>query len=76
MPGDNPPPPRDPEYKDAWDPYHVRLPCSPKNLYPVKCPGPSGEKDSLQSRWLLIESSLLTQINNSFDLKVFSGTVK
>jgi len=70
LPGDRPPPPRDPQYRDAWDSYHVRLPCSPKNLYPVTRQGVFGEKETLQSRWVLIESSLLTQINNSYDLKV------
>ncbi|GAB6028370.1 hypothetical protein CHUAL_002538 [Chamberlinius hualienensis] len=38
-------------YEDKWDDDHVKMPCSPNNLY--RCP-----EKGLQSRWSLIEETL------------------
>lgn len=46
---------------DAWDGHHVRLPCSPSNLYPVG--------DSVKPRWEIIKSALQRPIENSKDLE-------
>lgn len=54
-------------YKDAWNNKHVRLPCSPASLYPVKNQETGDEE--LLSRWEIIEKSLLAPISNSFDLQ-------
>ncbi len=32
----DPPRPFPDHYQDKWDAYHVRMPCSPENLYPVE----------------------------------------
>ncbi|XP_062510485.1 poly(ADP-ribose) glycohydrolase-like isoform X2 [Corticium candelabrum] len=55
-------------YKDAWDHHHVRLPCSPQSLYPVVNDRLGGQKE-LVSRWGIIETSLLSNINTSYDLQ-------
>ncbi|XP_013781094.1 poly(ADP-ribose) glycohydrolase-like [Limulus polyphemus] len=54
------------KYRDKWDCNHVRMPCSPENLYPVKTPG-SGRK--VQSRWELIQKTLSAPIMSSWDLE-------
>lgn len=59
-----PPPPSNNTYIDAWDSSHVKLPCSPKNLFPV------AEGSCLTSRWELIETALLRDIKNTKDLEV------
>ena len=66
--GYGPPPPKSCAHKDAWDSDHVRLPCSPKNLYPIK---KRFGRSSLENRWELLESSLLNQISSTIDLEVF-----
>nr|XP_054773883.1 poly(ADP-ribose) glycohydrolase-like [Lytechinus pictus] len=54
------------DYQDKWDGDHVRMPCSPENLYPVE--DQAGRK-KVQSRWELIEATLLGGIKNSVDLE-------
>ncbi|XP_071485165.1 poly(ADP-ribose) glycohydrolase-like [Diadema antillarum] len=61
-----PPQPSPEEYDDRWDSEHVRMPCSPDNLYPVE--NQEGLK-KVQSRWELIEATLLSGIKNSLDLE-------
>lgn len=63
---DGPPSPIPDDYSDKWDSDHVRMPCSPENLYPVE--DQTGRK-KVQSRWELIESTLLSGIKNSVDLE-------
>ncbi|CAK8672410.1 poly(ADP-ribose) glycohydrolase-like isoform X2 [Clavelina lepadiformis] len=53
-------------YIDAWDGKHVRLPCSPKSLYPIMS---SDNGESLTERWGMIEAALLIDINSSIDLE-------
>lgn len=48
---------------DNWDSNHVRMPCSPKSLYPI-----NKERD-LEKRWTLIMNSLNREINDFQDLK-------
>lgn len=49
-----------------WDVQHVRLPCSPKSQYPVlEADGSS----RIESRWELIEKSLLRPIRNCSELQ-------
>jgi len=50
-------------YVDAWDSNHVRLPCSPKSLYPIDKAG------NLRKRWDLIQDALKDPIENASDLK-------
>lgn len=52
-------------YVDKWDGEHVRMPCSPRSLYPFDDPGGGM---SLKSRWDLIEKSLLSPIHTSYEL--------
>lgn len=47
-----PPRPFPNQYADAWDPNHVRMPCSPKNM----CPTDGGSR--VMPRWKLIQDSL------------------
>ncbi|XP_033644445.1 poly(ADP-ribose) glycohydrolase-like isoform X1 [Asterias rubens] len=61
-----PPRPYPDGYRDTWDTNHVRMPCSLENLYPVD--GKNGEK-TVQSRWELIEQTLLCPITNSLELE-------
>ncbi|XP_022098068.1 poly(ADP-ribose) glycohydrolase-like isoform X2 [Acanthaster planci] len=61
-----PPRPFPDAYRDTWDAHHVRMPCSPENLYPVD--DKNGQK-KVQSRWELIETTLLKPIQNSWDLE-------
>lgn len=55
--------PRD--YRDVWDSFHVRMPCSPEN----KCPVLQNGEKVIESRWDLIEKSLLQDITSSYDLQ-------
>ena len=57
-----PPPPYPDHYKDHWDNVHVRMPCSPENLYPNR-------HKKTQSRWELIENTLLQSFSSSNDLE-------
>ncbi|KAI5643403.1 poly (ADP-ribose) glycohydrolase (PARG) domain-containing protein [Phthorimaea operculella] len=50
---------------DKWDSEHVRLPCSPKSLYP--CKDSDGEM-VLKKRWPIIERALNQPIRNSYEL--------
>ncbi|XP_064457602.1 poly(ADP-ribose) glycohydrolase-like [Ornithodoros turicata] len=52
-------------YVDKWDGDHVRMPCSPKSLYPFDEVGGGLQ---LKSRWDLIEKSLLSPIRSSYNL--------
>ena len=54
------------KFRDVWDGNHVRSPCSPQSLYPVKTD--TGET-KLLSRWALIKASLSKPIGNSYDLE-------
>ncbi|XP_057315737.1 poly(ADP-ribose) glycohydrolase-like [Hydractinia symbiolongicarpus] len=49
-------------YKDMWDKNHVRMPCSPENLYPT-------HDKKIQKRWELIEATLLQPFQSSHDLE-------
>jgi len=49
-------------YRDSWDKYHVRMPCSPENLYPTL-------EKKVQKRWELIEGTLLQPFQTSKDLE-------
>ena len=49
-------------YKDYWDKNHVRMPCSPENLYPTP-------NKKIQKRWELIEGTLLQPFQTSKDLE-------
>ena len=60
-----PPKPFPSKYHDVWDSNHVRSPCSPQSLYPVKT---DSRESKLLSRWALIKTSLSKSINNSYDL--------
>ena len=63
-----PPMPRSATYHDAWNRWHVRLPCSPESVYPQ-------EGSRLVPRWNLIERALRTLIEDparritSYDLE-------
>lgn len=48
-----------------WAPDYVRIPFSPRNLYPAKEDG----EDSVRPRWELIQTSLLRSITNSNQLE-------
>lgn len=54
-------------FRDAWDDVHVKMPCSSKNLFPVK----DEETDELQnkSRWELIEETLNSEFSDPLELK-------
>lgn len=54
-------------FRDAWDDVHVKMPCSSKNLFPVK----DEETQELQnrSRWELIEESLSSEFSDPVELK-------
>ncbi|KAK7135181.1 hypothetical protein R3I93_018329 [Phoxinus phoxinus] len=47
---------------DCWDDYHVKLPCSQDNLFPV-------DRTTLQSRWDLITRSLSVPFTSSLDVQ-------
>ena len=57
-----PPRPYPDQYRDSWDRIHVRMPCSPENLYPTL-------DKKIQKRWELIEGTLLQQFATSKDLE-------
>jgi poly(ADP-ribose) glycohydrolase len=51
-------------YEDAWDEWHVKLPCSPQNTYTrADCPNIKLPK------WSLIVSSFSNKIRTSYDLE-------
>jgi len=50
------------KYKDRWDKDHVRMPCSPENLYPTR-------DKKVQNRWELVETTLLQTFSSSNDLE-------
>uniref|UniRef100_T1INV1 poly(ADP-ribose) glycohydrolase n=1 Tax=Strigamia maritima TaxID=126957 RepID=T1INV1_STRMM len=54
-------------YCDKWDDKHVRMPCSPQNLYPMD-DGMGGKK--IKDRWELIRSSLSKPITSAEDLRI------
>ncbi|XP_051968811.1 poly(ADP-ribose) glycohydrolase-like isoform X2 [Xyrauchen texanus] len=47
---------------DSWSDTHVKMPCSPDNLFP-------GDSTTLQSRWDLISKVLTNTFNSSHDVK-------
>ncbi|KAG2462833.1 MYOF protein, partial [Polypterus senegalus] len=53
------------KYKDSWDDYNVKMPCSDKNLYPVEN---EDGNSTLQSRWDLIQNALQNRFSSSLDL--------
>ncbi|XP_067639773.1 poly(ADP-ribose) glycohydrolase [Eurosta solidaginis] len=59
-------PPRPLRAHHKWDATHVRLPCSSKSQYPVTAEDGSS---TIESRWEMIEKSLLQPINNSKELQ-------
>lgn len=60
-----PPPPSWSTYVDAWDSIHVKLPCSPKSLFPVVI----NKNTTLKQRWELIENALLNDMKSANDLE-------
>lgn len=58
---DTPPESYPRKYTDAWDTHHVRLPCSPQNVYPV----PQGDGSSrIVKRWSMVSSALQDEISD------------
>uniref|UniRef100_A0A672YG83 poly(ADP-ribose) glycohydrolase n=1 Tax=Sphaeramia orbicularis TaxID=375764 RepID=A0A672YG83_9TELE len=49
------------KFRDSWDDIHVKMPCSSRNLFPVK--------DENKSRWELIEEALTKKFASPLDLK-------
>ncbi|XP_051530263.1 poly(ADP-ribose) glycohydrolase-like isoform X2 [Myxocyprinus asiaticus] len=47
---------------DCWSDTHVKMPCSPHNLFP-------GDSTTVQSRWDLISKVLTNTFNSSHDVK-------
>jgi len=63
------PEPHPAKLKDVWDGYHVRMPWSKDNLYPVDDPNTKGKK-ILRCRWdLIVEALSVNKISTSFDLE-------
>lgn len=63
---DKKPPSPFPQYKDKWDAYHVRMPCSNQNEYPTQ------NKDgapTVQRRWDMIQEALLGPIPGPYELE-------
>lgn len=52
-------------YRDAWDSLHVKMPCSPES----KCPVLQNGEKVIESRWNLIEKSLLQDMTSSYDIQ-------
>ncbi|KJE92319.1 poly(ADP-ribose) glycohydrolase, variant 1 [Capsaspora owczarzaki ATCC 30864] len=69
--GARPVPSKNKAYVDAWDADHVRLPCSPENLYPL--PRAAGESTSaprrVGSRWDMIVDALKQPLGSTYDLE-------
>ncbi|CAL1599644.1 unnamed protein product [Knipowitschia caucasica] len=63
----SPPGPHPKVFQDVWDDVHVKMPCSTKNLFPVR----DQETEELEnkSRWELIEESLREEFSDVLDLK-------
>jgi len=62
------PKPHPSSLKDVWDSFHVRLPWSRENLYPVE--DRNEGKKVLRSRWeLIIESLTKNKLSSSLDLE-------
>nr|CAH0106658.1 unnamed protein product [Daphnia galeata] len=60
------PEPHPAKYNDKWDGEHVKMPCSPSNLYPINANGNS----SLEQRWKLIKEAFEgKQISTSVELE-------
>jgi len=57
-----PPRPYPEVYRDHWNKSHVRMPCSPDNMYPTL-------DKKIQKRWELIEGTLLQPFQTSKDLE-------
>lgn len=64
LPDLGPPDPHPSSYSDVWDQHHVRMPCSPRSLYPI-----SSGSDSLVPRWSVICKSLQRDIRCVNDLQ-------
>ena len=54
-------------YEDAWDADHIKLPCSPSNVYRRKT---RGVESAPLSRWYLIQTVLYSPISDTFELQV------
>ncbi|KAL4240563.1 hypothetical protein ACF0H5_001355 [Mactra antiquata] len=54
------------QYKDKWDVYHVRMPCSNFSEYPTT--GRDG-KPKVRRRWEMIQEALLGDIPGPFELE-------
>ncbi|KAF6016901.1 PARG [Bugula neritina] len=63
VPGELPKPSSE-TYIDCWDGDHVRMPCSPSNIYPDE-----HFKSKTCKRWSLIESSLTAGMISSYDIE-------
>lgn len=62
--GKKPPTPY-PNYKDKWDNFHVRMPCSNQSEYPVH----TKEGQKVRRRWDMIQEALLQDIPGPFELE-------
>ncbi|KAL3877139.1 hypothetical protein ACJMK2_034889 [Sinanodonta woodiana] len=68
---DNPCPPKPySQYKDRWDHYHVRMPCSNQNEFPVQ--EKHGKK--IARRWDIITRVLSQEIKDVNDLEIAIGS--
>jgi poly(ADP-ribose) glycohydrolase len=59
-------PPKPHKGFNKWDSFHVHLPCSPKNQYPVI---QNDGTTTIEPRWKMIEDALKQPIQNSRDLE-------
>lgn len=64
LPDTGPPEPHPSSYSDIWDQHHVRMPCSPKSLYPI-----SSGNESLVVRWSVISKVLRREMKCVNDLQ-------
>ncbi|XP_042874419.1 poly(ADP-ribose) glycohydrolase-like isoform X2 [Penaeus japonicus] len=58
------PAPHPPTYTDVWDQFHVRMPCSPKSLYPL-----GKGSDTVVPRWSIICKALSRKMESVDDLQ-------
>ncbi|XP_037803475.1 poly(ADP-ribose) glycohydrolase-like isoform X2 [Penaeus monodon] len=58
------PAPQPPTYSDIWDQFHVRMPCSPKSLYPL-----GKGSDTVVPRWSIICKALSRKMESVEDLQ-------
>ncbi|XP_068225013.1 poly(ADP-ribose) glycohydrolase [Palaemon carinicauda] len=64
IPDTGPPEPHPSSYSDIWDQHHVRMPCSPKSLYPI-----ASGNEALAVRWSVICKALKREMKCVNDLQ-------